>query len=398
MTTETNRFPTQQLSDAGVSIWLDNLSRAKLTDGTLRRLIEDRNVVGVTTNPSIFHAALTHGTDYDAQLGECAAMGMTAEDAVFALTTADVAEACDIFAPIAAATEGVDGRVSIEVDPRLARNARGTVTNAGELFAAVNRDNVYIKIPATIEGLEAITDVLAEGISVNVTLIFSLARYREVVNAFQRGLMRAHENGHDLSRIHSVASVFVSRVDTEVDRQLDAIDTKEAAALKGRAGVANARLAYEIYQELFATNQWAVLAAAGGRPQRPLWASTGVKDPLLPDTFYVAGLVAAGVVNTMPEKTLEAVADHGFFRGDTIIGHYEEAAAVLQALSRQGIVYDDVVARLESEGLEKFADSWNGLLSDIQRALHDRRPKEPAPTTGAGSRILIGSAGDRPRT
>ena len=274
---------------------------------------------------------------------------------------------------MAAATQGVDGRVSIEVDPRLAWDTEGTIAEAKHLYARVGKDNVLIKIPATLEGLQAITAVLAEGISVNVTLIFSLERYRAVINAFQSGLEQARENGHDLSRIHSVASFFVSRVDTEVDKRLDAIGTEEALALKGQAGVANARLAYQVYEELFSTERWAVLAEAGAMPQRPLWASTGVKDPAYPDTLYVTGLAAPGVVNTMPEKTLEATFDHAVVTGDTVKGTYGEAQAVLNRLEEIGISYNDVVAVLESEGLDKFVASWNELLADVEGALAKAR-------------------------
>ena len=361
--------PTQQLSDAGVSIWLDDLSRGRLKTGTLQKLIEEKNVVGVTTNPSIFHAAITTGHDYDAVIAKEAAAGASIEDTIFEITTTDVADACDLFAPVAAATNGVDGRVSIEVDPRLAWDTAGTIAEAKHLYKKVNKDNVLIKIPATLEGLEAITATLAEGISVNVTLIFSLDRYRAVINAFQSGLEQAKENGHDLSKIHSVASFFVSRVDTEIDKRLDVIGTPAAKALKGKAGVANARLAYQVYEKLFSTDRWAVLAEAGARPQRPLWASTGVKDPAYPDTLYVTELVAAGVVNTMPEKTLDATFDHGVVTGDTLTGTYSEANTVLTALEHLGVSYNNVVALLESEGLEKFVASWKELLADVEGAL-----------------------------
>src|SRR6478672_509649 len=336
--------PTQQLSDAGVSIWLDDLSRGRLQTGTLQKLIEEKNVVGVTTNPSIFHAAITTGHDYDATIAAQAAAGASIEETIFEITTTDVADACDLFAPVAAATKGVDGRVSIEVDPRLAWDTAGTIAEAKHLYKKVNKDNVHIKIPATLEGLEAITATLSEGISVNVTLIFSLERYRAVINAFQSGLEQAKENGHDLAKIHSVASFFVSRVDTEIDKRLDAIGTDEAKALKGKAGVANARLAYQVYEELFSTERWALLAEAGARPQRPLWASTGVKDPAYPDTLYVTELVAPNTVNTMPAKTLEAVADHGDIRGDQVTGNYGDAKDVLDSLERLGVSYADVVA------------------------------------------------------
>jgi transaldolase len=366
----TNATPTAQLSDAGVSIWLDDLSRGRLNSGSLQRLIDEKNVVGVTTNPSIFQAAITTGHDYDAKIAEFAAQGASLDETIFEITTADVADACDLFAPVATATDGVDGRVSIEVDPRLAWDAAKTVAEAKLLHKKVAKDNVLIKIPATREGLEAITATLAEGISVNVTLIFSLDRYRAVINAFQSGLEQARDNGHDLSTIHSVASFFVSRVDTEIDKRLDAIGTEATAALKGKAGVANARLAYRVYEELFATLRWAKLAEAGARRQRPLWASTGVKDPVYPDTLYVTELVAAEVVNTMPEKTLDATFDHGVVTSDTITGTYADAEGVLNAIESFGISYDEVVALLESEGLDKFVGSWNELLADVQAALN----------------------------
>ncbi|GAA3689288.1 transaldolase [Arthrobacter ginkgonis] len=364
---------TQALSDAGVSIWLDDLSRERLESGSLAALAAERNVVGVTTNPSIFAAALKNGHAYEGQVAQLAAAGADVEHAVFEITTDDVAAACDLFAPAAAATGGVDGRVSIEVDPRLARDTESTVAEAVKLHARVDRDNVLIKIPATVEGLEAISATLAAGISVNVTLIFSLERYRAVINAFVLGLEQARENGHDLSAIHSVASFFVSRVDTEIDKRLDAIGTDEAAALKGKAGLANARLAYQVYEELFSSERWKLLAEAGARPQRPLWASTGVKDPAYPDTLYVTGLVAAHVVNTMPEKTLEATADHGEVIGDTIAGTYGASEAVLDALAHLGIDYNEVVGLLEEEGLAKFEASWDELLEDVALALNSSK-------------------------
>ncbi|PYI64766.1 transaldolase [Arthrobacter livingstonensis] len=369
----TNETPTAQLSATGVSIWLDDLSRERLSSGSLQKLIDEKNVVGVTTNPSIFQAAITSGTDYDGKIAELAARGASLDETIFEITTTDVADACDLFAPVAAATKGIDGRVSIEVDPRLAWDTEGTIAEAKQLYAKVNRDNVHIKIPATLEGLAAITATLAEGISVNVTLIFSLERYRAVINAFQAGLKLAKENGHDLSTIHSVASFFVSRVDTEIDKRLDAIGTNEAKVLKGKAGVANARLAYQVYEELFSTERWAALAEAGALPQRPLWASTGVKDPAYPDTLYVTGLAASGVVNTMPEKTLDATFDHGVVTGDTITGTYTEANGVLNALEGLGVSYNEVVALLESEGLEKFVASWKELLADVEGALATAR-------------------------
>ncbi|GAB3540679.1 transaldolase [Arthrobacter tecti] len=365
--------PTAALSDAGVSIWLDDLSRERITSGTLKALITERDVVGVTTNPSIFAAALKNGESYSAQVKQLAAAGADVDTAVFEITTTDVAQACDVFAPVAEKTGGVDGRVSIEVDPRLARDTQGTIAEARRLFDAVERTNVHIKIPATVEGLEAISTTLAAGISVNVTLIFSLERYRAVINAFMLGLEQAKENGHDLSTIHSVASFFVSRVDAEIDKRLDALSTDEAAGLRGKAGLANARLAYQVYEEAFSSERWQVLAAGGARPQRPLWASTGVKDPAYPDTLYVTGLVADGVVNTMPEKTLEATADHGEVTGDTVTGAYDESNELLNRLENLGISYKEVVELLEEEGLDKFVVSWKELLETVNTALESAK-------------------------
>ena len=359
----------KDLATNGVSVWLDDLSRERLTSGNLRELIDERGIVGVTTNPSIFQAALADGHAYDAQVRELADAGKGVDEAVFALTTQDVRDACDVFLPVFEATGGTDGRVSIEVDPRLAHDTARTVEEATALAAAVDRPNVLIKIPATVEGLPAISQVLAEGISVNVTLIFSLDRYRAVMNAFLTGLEQAREKGKDLSRIQSVASFFVSRVDTEVDARLDAIGTDEARALRGKAGVANARLAYQAYEEVFSTPRWDTLAAAGAHPQRPLWASTGVKDPAYPDTMYVTELVAPGTVNTMPEKTLDATADHGEVAGDTITPYYAEAAEVLDSLERLGISYAEVTAQLEREGVDKFEKSWGELLGGVTREL-----------------------------
>jgi transaldolase len=365
----------QALSDAGVSIWLDDLSRDRLDTGNLAELVKVRNVVGVTTNPTIFQLAMSKGTAYDDQLEKLAAAGTSVDDAVFEMTTDDVRNACDVMAPAFEATGGVDGRVSIEVDPRLAHDTEKTVEQAKQLSRAVDRENVLIKIPATLEGLPAITAVLAEGISVNVTLIFSLERYRAVMNAFLSGLEQARENGKDLSKIESVASFFVSRVDTEVDKRLDAIGTEEAKALKGKAGVANARLAYQAYEEVFSTPRWKTLEAEGGRPQRPLWASTGVKDPAYKDTMYVVDLVAPGIVNTMPEKTLDAVADHGEITGDTITPNYGDAQKVLDDLEAIGVSYNDVVQVLEVEGVDKFEKSWDELLTEAREDLEKAAQK-----------------------
>ncbi|WP_137724542.1 transaldolase [Prescottella subtropica] len=357
------------LSAAGVSVWLDDLSRSRLQTGNLADLVATRSVVGVTTNPSIFQAALK-GPEYHAQLHELAARGAGVDETVRALTTDDVRDACDVLAPTAAATGGVDGRVSIEVDPRLAHDTDGTVAQAIELWKAVDRDNLFIKIPATKAGLPAITRVIAEGISVNVTLIFSVERYEAVIDAYLSGLEAAHAAGHDLSKIHSVASFFVSRVDTEIDAQLDKIGSEEALALRGQAGLANARLAYASYQRVFeGGDRWAPLAAAGARVQRALWASTGVKNPAYPDTLYVTELVAPHTVNTIPEKTLEAVADHGTVTGDTISGTAAASQQVFDALTAVGIDIPAVFETLETEGVDKFEVAWNELLDAITEQL-----------------------------
>ncbi|GAA1932086.1 transaldolase [Microbacterium aoyamense] len=363
--------PTEQLSAAGVSIWLDDLSRSRITSGNLAELIATRDVVGVTTNPSIFQAAIGGGAEaYTAQISELAASGASVDDAIFAATTDDVRDAADIFTPVFEKSGGVDGRVSIEVSPDLAHDTDATVAQAKELWSTVDRANVLIKIPATKAGLPAITQVIGEGISVNVTLIFSLERYAEVIDAYLAGLELAQANGHDLSRIQSVASFFVSRVDTEVDKRLAAIGTDEALGLKSLAGVANARLAYELYEQKFAEPRATALLAAGGTLQRPLWASTGVKDPALPDTLYVTELVAPGTVNTMPEKTLEATFDHGVVAGDTISGTYETAHKVFADLAAVGIDFADVTQLLEDEGVEKFIASWQDLKNTVREALN----------------------------
>lgn len=362
---------TQKLSDAGVSIWLDDLSRERLTSGNLAELIKTHNVVGVTTNPTIFAGALSKGAAYAEQMRELAAAGASVEEAVFAATCDDVRAACDVFAPVYKASNGFDGRVSIEVDPRLARDAEGTAKMARELYERVGRENVMIKIPATQEGLRPIAETLAAGISVNVTLIFSLTRYREVINAYMLGLEQALENGKDLSTIHSVASFFVSRVDTEIDARLEAAGG-DAVQLKGKAGLANARLAYEVFEEMFSSERWARLQAHGANVQRPLWASTGVKDPSLPDTLYVTGLVAPNTVNTMPEATLNAVADHGEVTGNTIVPNYSESNNILDAISVH-VSYPEVVEKLEVEGLSKFDVSWEELLQTVREALDNAR-------------------------
>ena len=361
--------PTAQLSQLGVSIWLDDLSRDRITSGGLKALIADRNVVGVTTNPTIFAAALATGTTYDDQVRQLAAAKPDVTRAVFEITTDDVAAASDIFAGVYASSGGADGRVSIEVEPGLAHDAAGTIAQAHELWKKVGRPNAMIKIPATLEGLEAITETIGAGISVNVTLIFSLDRHRAVIEAYLAGLEKAQAAGHDLSSIHSVASFFVSRVDTEIDKRLQAIGTPEALALKSKAGIANARLAYEVFEQEFASERAQALLAAGANRQRPLWASTGVKDPSLPDTLYVTELAVANTVNTMPEKTLEATFNHATIDGDAVSGSYDESRAVLAALDALGVSYDEVTALLEKEGVEKFVVSWNELLDTVSAAL-----------------------------
>ncbi|WP_285116632.1 transaldolase [Leifsonia sp. fls2-241-R2A-40a] len=368
-TTSTTETPTAALSAAGVSIWLDDLSRERINSGSLQKLIAEKNVVGVTTNPTIFAAALSKGEAYDEQVRQLAAAGVSVDDAIFEITTDDVANASDIFHETFERTNGVDGRVSIEVAPGLARDTQATIEAAQKLSAKIQKPNVMIKIPATVEGLEAITETIGAGISVNVTLIFSLERYRQVIDAYLSGLEKAKAAGIDLSGIHSVASFFVSRVDTEVDKRLSAIGTDEAESLKSKAGIANARLAYEVYEQQFATERAKALVAAGANEQRPLWASTGVKDPSLPDTLYVEQLVAPNTVNTMPEKTLDATFDHGNITGDTVTKTYAESNDVLNKLADLGISFDDVTETLEREGVEKFNVSWGELVETVKNAL-----------------------------
>jgi transaldolase len=355
-----------ELTAAGVSIWLDDISRERLRTGNLAELIGDWAVTGVTSNPTIFASAVAHGDAYDQQLKDLATRGVKLEEAARAIATYDIRWGCDVFRPVYDITDGVDGRVSIEVDPRIAKDTAKTVAEARALWWLVDRPNLFIKIPATLEGLPAITAALAEGISVNVTLIFSLERYGQVIDAFMAGLEQALANGRDISGLASVASFFVSRVDTEVDGRLDKIGTPEAAALRGKAAIANARLAYELYEQRIATPRWQALREAGARVQRPLWASTSTKDPAFEDTMYVVELVAPDTVNTMPEATLRATADHAKLRGDTIQGTYEESRKVFAELEKLGISYDDVVRVLEEEGVQKFAASWNEFLGTIE--------------------------------
>lgn len=390
--------PLADLTAAGVAVWLDDLSRERLSSGDLADLIADRQVVGVTTNPTIFQKALAEGQAYDDQVRDLALRGVDVGEAVRALTSYDVRWACDVLAGVAERTGGVDGRVSIEVDPRISGDCAQTLAEARALWWLVDRPNLFIKIPATVQSLPAITAALAEGISVNVTLIFSLARYQQVIEAFLDGIEQAGKAGHDLSRIGSVASFFVSRVDTEVDKRLaKTADTDSDSdsendsggngqGLRGTAAIANARLAYQLYEQAFSSARWQELAAAGARPQRPLWASTGVKDPTMDDTRYVVDLVAPGTVNTMPEATLNAVHDHGKVLGDSITSEYAAAQQALDALRSAGIDLEDVVAVLEDEGVSKFEDSWEQLLdstaAQLKAAGADPQQQRSAAGTG----------------
>jgi len=359
----------KDLTDAGVSVWLDDISRDRLRTGNLEMLMKDFHVRGVTSNPTIFAHALSHGDAYDEQVQDLKIRGVSVEESSRMITTYDIRWACDVLRPVYDASNGLDGRVSIEVDPRLARETAKTIAEAKQLWWLVDRPNLFIKIPATAEGIPAITQTLAKGISVNVTLIFALERYGEVIDAYMAGLEQAAANGHDISKIASVASFFVSRVDTEVDNRLDKIGTPQAEELKGKAAVANARLAYELYEQKLATPRWEALAAKGAHVQRPLWASTSTKDPAFPDTMYVVDLVVKDTVNTMPEGTLRAMADHGVLHGDTVHGTYDESRQVFARLEALGISYDDVVQVLEDEGVSKFAVSWNELLETIRAEL-----------------------------
>jgi transaldolase len=361
--------PLRQLSEEGVAVWLDDMSRERLVSGNLKALVRDRHVVGVTTNPTIFHKAITSSDVYDEQLAHLAALEIPVAEGIRLLTTHDVRAVCDLLRPVYDATDGSDGRVSIEVDPGLAHDTGRTAAEADLLWWLVDRPNLMVKIPATLDGLPAITSTLAAGISVNVTLIFSGQRYEQVMNAYLDGLEQAHAAGHDLARLGSVASFFISRVDSEVDSRLDKIGTPETAALRGKAAIANARLAYQKYEQVFSGPRWDRLEALDARRQRPLWASTGVKDPAYDDTRYVVELVAPGTVNTMPEPTLRAVADHGVIRGDTIHGSYAESQRVMDELGAVGVDLADVFQALEVDGVARFQASWHELQVDVATAL-----------------------------
>lgn len=378
----------EQLSDQGVAVWFDGISRERLASGGLAALVRDNSVVGVTSNPTIFDQALSAGSAYDEQIRDLAIRGVPVEEAARLVTSYDVRWACDVLRPAYEHTAGRDGRVSIEVDPRAADDTDKTIAEARALWWQVDRPNAMIKIPATPAGLPAISAATAEGISVNVTLIFGLDRYDEVMDAYLSGLEKALAADRDLSAIRSVASFFVSRVDTEIDSRLDKIGTSATAALHGRAGVANARLAYQRYQAVIDTPRWQRLAEAGAHVQRPLWASTGVKNPAYPDTLYVDNLIAADTVNTMPEATLHAAQDHGTVSDDSITDHYADATRVLAELSAVGVDYDDVVEQLEREGISKFVDAWNHLIERLHQSMnaaqqHARVSPHPDPSPAA---------------
>jgi transaldolase len=359
-----------QLSKAGVAVWLDDLSRDRIRSGNLQSLVDEHSVVGVTTNPTIFAAAISGSKSYDDQLHAMAVRKVSVEEALRTITAADVRDACDLLAPVAART-GRDGRVSLEVAPGLANDTDATAAEAAHLWWLVDRPNLFIKIPATVEGLPAITTSIAAGISVNVTLIFSIERYKAVMEAYTAGLEQRLADDPDTSfeGIESVASFFVSRVDTEIDKRLDAAGAD--ASLKGKAGIANAQLAYQAYEEVFSSDRWKALEAKGARPQRPLWASTGVKNPEYSDTMYISELIAPDTVNTMPEKTLMAYADHGQ-PGTPIQEAYAEAEKVMKSVAEAGVDLDDVFRVLEEEGVQKFVDAWDELTASVQEQLQDK--------------------------
>ncbi|CCI83528.1 transaldolase [Corynebacterium otitidis] len=354
-----------RLAELGTTTWLDDLSRERLDSGNLASIIEEKSITGVTTNPSIFKAAMTSGTSYDEQIAELKGEGAAADDAVYAMSIADVQRACDVLRPVFDRTDGEDGRVSIEVDPRLADDGQETFAQALGLWSEVDRPNAMIKIPATPESLPAIEGALAEGVSVNVTLIFSVERYREVIAAYKRGIERAKNDGRDVSQIRSVASFFVSRMDTEVDKRLEAVGGN-ALELRGLAGLANARAAYALFESEFGEDAG---LPEGAHPQRPLWASTGVKNPDYPATLYVAGLAGPRTVNTMPEKTIDATLDSDVELSDTLSGSGPAARETLEKIRQAGVDLDDVTAVLEREGVEKFVAAWKELLDSMAERL-----------------------------
>jgi transaldolase len=357
----------QQILAAGTSIWLDDLSRAKLSGDdrlSLPHRIAHDGVRGVTTNPSIFAAAITGSADYAADIA--AFHGENVDALVQKLTTDDVRLACDLFLDLYRSSNGIDGRVSIEVDPRLARNTEATISEGAALFRMVDRPNVMIKVPATIEGLPAITALIGQGISVNVTLIFSVERYAQVIDAFIKGIEIAASQGRDLSAIHSVASFFISRIDSAVDKELKAIGN---TSLMGKIALANAHVAYALFQERFQSDKWVALQKDGARVQRPLWASTGVKDPAYPDTLYVDQLIAAHTVNTMPPTTLDAVLDHSTISGDSISPQIANSKKYIRELEETGISLAAITKFLEEDGVKKFAQSWIDLLDSVKKEM-----------------------------
>jgi transaldolase len=352
---------------AGTSIWLDDLSRSKLTGSdphSLPHRINHDGVRGVTTNPSIFGAAITGADEYASDIASLS--GKTVDEVVRTLTTDDVRVACDLFAEIYATSKGIDGRVSIEVDPRLAHKTQETIDEGIALHALVGRPNVMIKVPATKAGLPAITALIGKGISVNVTLIFSLERYSEVIDAFIAGMAQAKSAGLELASIHSVASFFISRIDSAVDKELKAIGNTD---LLGKVAVANAHRAYALFLEKFSQPSWKALAESGALVQRPLWASTGVKDPAYADTLYVDTLVAPHTVNTMPQSTLDAFLDHGSVKSNAITAEMENASKTLGTLTALGISLDSITDALEADGVKKFEDAWISLLADVQKVM-----------------------------
>jgi transaldolase len=347
----------------GQSVWIDLLSRELVHSGQLQRMIEEDAVTGLTSNPSIFQKAIAGGGDYDAQIKECLEDTDDPRAIFTALAVDDVRDACDVLRPVWERTNGLDGYVSLEVDPGLALDTTGTFDQAVDLHQRVQRPNVYIKIPATEEGLPAIENCIARGIPINITLIFSLERYRNVVSAYLRGLYRFQLDGGDLPKVTSVASFFVSRLDTEADARLETLGNTE---LQGKLGIANAKLAYKHFQEAFRGPIWDRLAEDGATKQRPLWASTSTKSPAYRDVMYVEELIGRDTVNTMPLETLEAFADHGEVRGDTVLEQIEEAEQLLDDLRVAGVDYDDVVAKLETEGVQRFADAFDELIAGIE--------------------------------
>ena len=356
------------LSAAGVAVWLDDLSRDRIRSGNLQAMVDEYSVVGVTTNPTIFAAAISGSDSYDDQVHALAIRSVSVEEALRTITAADVRDACDLLAPVAERQPG-DGRVSLEVAPGLAHDTDATAAEAAHLWWLVDRPNLYIKIPATEASLPAITTSIARGISVNVTLIFDIDRYRKVMDAYLSGLEQRAADGGSLEGIASVASFFVSRVDSEIDKRLD--EAGADPSLKGKAGVANAVLAYQAYEQVFSSDRWKALEAQGAAAQRPLWASTGVKNPDYSDTLYLGELIAPGTVNTMPEKTMKAYADHGT-PGTPVQKAYDDAAAVMQSARDAGVDLADVFRVLEEEAVQKFVDSWDELTESVRTELEDK--------------------------